>query len=262
MSNSTPEIFEVLAAAMVWPYPDEPRSPGVWDKIALPRPCFDQMMAASNIDPGSRPDLMVFALAKELHRRGYSVYAIEKECIRFNNNNLRSRLANSSIRSILRDYPKRDHYHACDNWVLQKFCVGHEKCEWVKAAKYQDHTTQNDIEYFETNYSRLLKLPVKQVYKYFLELEQRLRLRPGQSIMRSYRHITNDLKFPDKGIVQRACNKLQEFGLIEIVSSGKYGNEATGLASIFCRIHPIPPPTIQPKENFYADKIQPETRLP
>lgn len=262
MSRHTPELFEIFAAAMVWPYPDEPRSPGVWEKISVPRPCFDQMMASSNIDPGSRPDLMVFALAKELHRRGFNSYAVEKECLRFSNNNLKERLLNGKIRSILRDYPKNDHYHACDNWVLQRFCIGHEKCEWVKAAKFQDHKTQDDLEFFETNYARLLKLPVRQVYKYFLEQEQKLRLSPGQAIMRSYRQMANDLKFPDKGIVLRACQKLELIGLIEIVSAGTYGSEATGLATVFSRVHPIPPPNFQPKEVSDAHSIQSKTQLP
>lgn len=248
MSSLTPKIFEALCAGFSNPYPPEPRNPDVWKDVPLPRMCFDKMMATTGIETNSRPDLLLFAVAKELYRRGYNPKAIEQEAFRFNDHNLRQPILRSRVRVGILGYERTEFYHCCSHDLLKEFCVGREKCDWFKWVIGQERKQHSDVEKFENMYASILRTDVKRVYSYFLEIENKNRLRPGQTIFRSYRQIALDIDFKDKGIAQRACKKLEEFGLLKIVFQGRSGSEATSLCSGFQRISPVPPPQIPSKE--------------
>ncbi|MFZ3229898.1 MAG: hypothetical protein WA160_06825 [Pseudobdellovibrio sp.] len=253
MSNQTPEIYIGFVTQINDPYPEEPYSPKVWENIKAQRVCLDIMRTKTRIDEGSRTDQLIYALAKELQRRGLDMSAIEQECVHFNNHNLRTRFLSSQVRGIVKSAVDDDHYHRCHHWILNRFCVKAENCEWAKAAKLQKHEIPNDRERFEALYSTLLKIPVRTVYNYFLQEEERLKLRPGQTIQRSYRKIASDLKLTDKGVVQRSCQKLAEMGLLKI-SPGMQG-ESTGLCSRFSRVSPLPAPKLKTNEAINVHKI-------
>lgn len=253
MSKHTPAIYQGIKTFIDDPFPEEPRSPEVWKKIKAFRTCIDAMRTKTRIDEGSRTDQLIFALAKELHRRGLDTLAIEQECLHFNSHNMRVRFYSSQVRNIVKNAIDNDHYHSCHHWVLHRFCVKVENCEWAKAAKFQSYKTPNDRENFDKLYATLLKIPVRTVYNYFLAEEERLKLRPGQTIQRSYRKIASDLKLTDKGVVQRSCQKLAEMGLLKI-SPGMQG-ESTGLCSRFARVSPLPAPKLQINEAINVHEV-------
>ncbi|MBK7960675.1 MAG: hypothetical protein IPK04_05340 [Bdellovibrionales bacterium] len=253
MSKQTFEIYLGIIAQINDPFPEEPRTPAGWRAIKPLRVCLDLMKTKTRLDEGSRTDQLIYALAKELHRRGLDTLAIEQECVHFNNHNMRVRFYSGQVRTIVKNAINDDHYHSCHHWVLSRFCVGVEKCEWAKAANHQSHKAPEDREYFDKLYATLLKIPVRTVYNYFLQEEERLKLRPGQTIQRSYRKIASDLKLTDKGVVQRSCQKLAEMGLLKI-SPGMQG-ESTGLCSRFARVSPLPAPKLKTNEAINVHKI-------
>lgn len=248
MSSNTPKIFEALCSAFNNPYPPEPRNPDDWKKIEVPRPCFDRMMTTSRIQTGSRPDHVLFALAKELYRRGYSPRAIEQEVIRFNEHCFLAPIPRSHVRRAILGYERTEFYHCCSHDLLKAFCVKMEKCDWLKWAVGQERKVNSDTERFENMYASLLRTDEKRVYRLFLEIETMNRLRPGQTIFRSSRQMALALNFKDKGIVQRACKKLERFGLLKLVFQGINENAESNRCSGYQRISPVPPPQIPAKE--------------
>lgn len=248
MSAATPKIFEALCLGFNNPFPPEPKDPNDWVEIKIGRPCFSKMLSSPRIETNSRPDLVIFAIARELWRRGYNYFAIEKEILRFNEHSLRPIMPRRRAIQAMCGYDKKEFFHCCSHELLTEFCVGHDNCGWLKWVVKNERKTPADIEKFESMYSSLLRTDVKRVYRYFLDIEEQHHLHAGQRIFRSYRQITHNLNLPDKGIVQRACKKLQELGLIEIVFGGRSGFDST-LCTGFRRVSPIPAPSLPRKDN-------------
>lgn len=249
MSIHTAKIFEALCLGFNNPYPPEPLNSDDWNRIEDPRPCFDKMLSTTGIEADSRPEHMLFALAKEFRRRGYNYLAIKKEISRFNEHNFKRPLSRRNTERSILGFERTELYHCCSHQLLEEYCIGKEKCSWLKSVTCHSKKEHSDQERFESMYSRLLRTDEKRVYLRFLEIEIKNHLHAGEKIFRSYRQLAIDLNFKDKGIVQRACKKLERLGLLKIAYEGKGARAATGLCSGFQRISPVPPPQLPEKED-------------
>ena len=242
---STAEIFKAMIESLPDdPLPEEPiRGRVGWDNITSERPCIDAIRFGRKID--SYRNETLYRIATEFRRRGWDLESSLKECYRVNDHIFNRQLKRSELTSTVKSAFKGDLAHGCEDHLLRKYCVGADKCPWVKEVfRSKDYNVNEHNESaFESNWLGLLRIPVVQTYYTLRSEEQKRGLPPGSLITISERELAVTMKLIDRGVARRALQNLSKNGLIEIVTKGVGGRrESSGFASIYRRIIPIPKP--------------------
>lgn len=248
---NTAEIFQAIIDSIHNPLPSVPKAASSsWNKIKEARPCIEAMREAKGITAGIRNSI-VYAIAIELFRRGWAADEVMRECMKVNQSAFQRSLPASEVASTVRSAGQRRFLHSCSDDTLKAFCHDFNGCKWRKAARYNEAPVRDSINDFMENWYATLRSQVREVYLYIAELEANRKLAPGSLITQSYRDIAQDLKYKDKGVAIRAAQLLEKLGLIEIIAPAKLigKSEASGLATRFKRIMPLPMPGMNQLNN-------------
>ncbi len=240
---STAEIIQAKISNIDDPFPEVPATGTVgWRHIDQPRPCVENIRNAQRILHGRNN--LLYATADELYRRGWDFEHVLKECKAINEKVFLRSLKASSVLSTVKSAIKRNYAHHCESEALQRFCIGADRCAWIKAARRESKYKQYNDEMFDKNWYSILRQPVREVYLLLIKIEKNLGIQPGATITRSQRQLAQDLRVRDKGTVSRAMKTLANHGLIEIFPPTELRsvNEQFGFATRYRRMIPIPMP--------------------
>lgn len=251
MNLSTEEVILAIVSNIPNPFPDVPIT-GIdgWRNNQEPRPCMESMRLGQRITHGRNN--IIYALASELSRRKWGYDQILSECKRVNERAFLRSLGTNAVVATVKSAIKRKYAHHCEDETLQRFCIGPESCNWCKSTRRGSTEEVSDETLFDTNWFQLLRQPVRELYLHIVDLERRFKSRPGGTLTRSYRQITQDLRLRDKGTVIRSMRKLEELGLVLVSPPSVLRNlsDDCGFATRFRRVIPIPMPGNSKKGEF------------
>lgn len=213
------------------------------------KPCIGYLMVHNSQNKMFNVDDYAYLIATELRRTGQQKEKTVKILQAWNNSNSQALKPNELNGLVQRAYSK-DYSFGCNNSMLVEHCPGRENCSYYKALFPGKRGRHRERYFYKYGWQHVLKSYEVCLYDGVKELERRLRSKPGDLIVATYRHI-HDASGRPMGQITQGLTGLEKVGLIRWQKGQPFRWQVR--ATEIRRVIPIPRPKNDAKMHRLRD---------